>query len=98
MCILSAKYGFLSPDEIVPGPYNECFHNKISNPIQIEDLFLQVESKELDKYEKIIILGGKYYNDLINKIFSKKEICNPLKDCKGIGHMMKRLNELNNDL
>ena len=93
-CILSAKYGFLFPEEVVPGEYSECFHNKTSNPITLKELFLQIKSKKLDKYEKITILGGNYYYDMVKILFSEKEICNPLKGCKGIGHMMKKLNEL----
>ena len=95
-CILSAKYGFLFPDEVVQGQYSECFHNKTSNPITLENLFLQIKSKELDKYEKIIILGGNYYTDMVKKLFSEKEVFNPLNGCKGIGHMMKKLNDLIN--
>ena len=92
--ILSAKYGFLFPDEVVQGQYSECFHNKTSNPITLKELFLQIKSKELDNYEKIIILGGNYYTDMMKKLFSEKEVFNPLNGYKGIGHMMKKLNEL----
>ncbi|MCZ3367375.1 MULTISPECIES: DUF6884 domain-containing protein [Methanobacterium] len=95
-CILSAKYGFLFPDEVVQGQYSECFHNKTSNPITLENLFLQIKSKELDKYEKITILGGNYYTHMMKKLFSEKEVLNPLNGCKGIGHMMKKLNSLIN--
>jgi hypothetical protein len=93
-CILSAKYGFLFSYEIVEGPYNECFHNRESNPITLDRLSLQIKSRELDKYERIIIVGGKQYTKMINELFSKKEIYNPLNGCKGIGHMMKKLNDL----
>lgn len=94
-CILSAKYGFLFPDEIVQGQYNECFHNKLSNSMTLRELSSQIKSKELDRYEKVIILGGKYYTDMMKKLFNEKEVYNPLNDCKGIGYMMKKLNELN---
>lgn len=96
-CILSAKYGFLFPDEIVQGPYNECFHYKTSNPITLDKLSLQLKSKGLDKYERIIVLGGKYYTTMINELFSEKEVYNPLNSCKGIGYMMKKLNDLMDD-
>jgi hypothetical protein len=93
-CILSAKYGFLFPDEIVQGPYNECFHDKSSNPITLKELSLQTKSKGLDRYEKIIILGGNHYTIMIKRLFHEKEVSNPLDGCKGIGHMMKKLNNL----
>ena len=93
-CILSAKYGFLYPDEIVHGPYSECFHVISSNSISLEELSLQLNDKKLDEYEKITVLGGKYYLGMVSKLFHKKEIYNPLNGCKGIGHMMKKLNDL----
>lgn len=93
-CILSAKYGFLFPEDIVQGPYNECFHNKGSNPMTLDELSLQIKVKELDNYDKISILGGIYYTNMINILFPKKVIYNPLDSCKGIGYMMKKLNDL----
>lgn len=93
-CILSAKYGFLFPDEVVQGQYNECFHNKTSNPVALDELSSQILSKELDKYEKIVILGGNYYTNMMKKLFCEKEVFNPLNGCKGIGYMMKKLNDL----
>ncbi len=92
-CILSAKYGFLYPDEVVKGPYNECFHNKASHPITPDELSLQIKSMGLDKYERIIILGGNYYTSMIMNLFPEKEVYNPLDQCKGIGYMMKRLKD-----
>ncbi|MGB9980487.1 DUF6884 domain-containing protein [Methanobacterium sp.] len=97
-CILSAKHGFLFPDEIVKEQYNECFHNKNSNPIALDELNLQLKTKELDKYEKVVILGGKYYTNMMKELFNEKEINNPLNGCKGIGHMMKKLNSLINTI
>ena len=93
-CILSAKYGFISPEEIVEGPYNECFHFKKTNPINEYHLLFQIKDKKLDEYEKIVILGGKYYTEMIKTLFPKKEVNNPLEGCKGIGKMMKKLNEM----
>lgn len=93
-CILSAKYGFLYPNEVIQEPYNECFHNKTSHPITRDELSLQIRSMGLDKYEKIIVLGGKYYTRMVKKLFIEKEVYNPLDQCKGIGYMMKKLNDL----
>jgi len=60
--ILSAKYGFLLPGETIESPYNECFHIKKTNPITIGELSSQIENKKLNKYDKIVILGGKLTN------------------------------------
>lgn len=91
--IISAKYGFLWPEDVVNGPYDVCFHDKKSNSISIEELKKQIKEKNLDKYDKIIVLGGKYYTEMIKNVFSTKEIVNPLYGCKGIGYMMAKLNE-----
>jgi hypothetical protein len=92
--ILSAKHGFLHPEEIVETPYTECFHLKNTNPITKEALLLQLKSKKLDKCEKIIVLGGNYYTEMMEDLFPKKEVINPLEGIGGIGKMMKKLNEL----
>jgi len=92
-CILSAKYGFLFPDDMVPGPYNVTFNDKRTNPISVEELSKQVKEKGLDKYEKILVLGGKKYVSVVRKVFSKKKIYVPLEGYKGIGYMMNRINK-----
>lgn len=91
-CIISAKYGFLFPGDIVKEPYNVCFSNLRTNPISLEVLRDQVKEKELDKYEKIIVLGGKNYTKMVKLLFTDKAIYTPLSDCKGIGYMMGKLN------
>lgn len=90
-CILSAKYGFLFPDDIVPGSYNVSFNDRKSNPITTTELSHQVREKGLDRYEEIVVLGGKNYVEIAAKVFSQKESHTPLSDCKGIGYMMGRL-------
>lgn len=92
-CILSAKYGFLFPNDIVPGPYNVCFNNKKSHPISYEELQIQIVQKGLDKVDKVVLLGGREYRAIANNIFNNKEVHNPLIGCQGIGYMMGRLND-----
>ncbi|PNR88048.1 hypothetical protein X925_07365 [Petrotoga sp. 9T1HF07.CasAA.8.2] len=92
-CILSAKYGFLFPNDIVPGPYNVSFNDRKANPITTKELSAQVKEKELDRYGQIVILGGKNYVEMANRVFSSKEILTPLSNCKGIGYMMGKLND-----
>ena len=92
-CILSAKHGFLFPDDIIPGPYNVTFNDKKTNPISSEALSKQAIKKSLDIFEKIIVIGGKNYTDRISEVFSDKDIFSPLKGCKGMGYMMGKLND-----
>jgi len=91
--ILSAEYGFMKGDDIVPAPYEACFHNKNSKPISVDELKIQAEDDALKEYNKIIVLGGKYYTNLIKSIFPHKYVYNPLEGCKGIGYMISRLNK-----
>jgi len=90
--ILSAKHGFLFPDDIIPNNYNVTFNNKRTNPISIEDLIKQAEEKGLYKFECIVVLGGKNYIKIVNEVFKGKHIQTPLSDCKGIGYMIEKLN------
>jgi len=92
-CILSAKYGFLFPEDIVPGSYNVTFKDRRTNPITLEELSTQIKEKGLDIYDRIVVLGGKEYTDMVEKLFPGKNIYTPLKGYKGIGYMMGALNE-----
>lgn len=46
-CILSAKYGFLFPNDVVLGPYNVSFNDRKTNPITTKELSAQVIEKDL---------------------------------------------------
>ena len=91
--ILSAKYGFLFPDDIIPGPYNISFNDKKTNPIKIKELKKQKIEKEL-YYDRIIVLGGKNYTKMTKECFRQAEIITPLAGCKGIGYMLQKLNKM----
>ncbi|MCL0051946.1 hypothetical protein M1M92_00400 [Peptococcaceae bacterium] len=91
--IISAKYGFLFPDDILSGSYNVTFNDKSTNSITIEGLKSQAEEKGLYDYDKIIVLGGKNYVRIVKNVFQNKEIYSPLSDCKGIGYMMGKLKD-----
>lgn len=92
-CILSAKYGFLFPDDIIQGPYNVNFNDKGTNPITINELSNQLMENGLNNFDKIVVLGGKNYVNMIKAVFRIKNIYAPLSDCQGIGYMMGKLNE-----
>lgn len=92
-CILSAKHGFIFPDELISGPYEATFKNPRTNPITIEELPDQIIEKGLNKYEQIVIIAVKDYADIARTVFLSKKILTPLIDCKGNGYMMNRLDE-----
>ena len=89
--ILSAKYGFIYPKDIIPQNYDACFHIKNSQTISLEKL--KTQRKKFNKYDSITVLGGKFYTQLIIDLFPDKEIINPLDGCKGIGYMLKKIND-----
>ena len=91
--ILSAKYGFIYPDEIIPKNYDVCFHDKKSKTISLDKLKMQADKKNFDEYDSITVLGGKFYTKLIIDLFPNKKIINPLDGCKGIGYMLKKIND-----
>jgi hypothetical protein len=91
-CILSAKHGFLFPDDIVPEPYNVTFKKKDTNPITVDELSIQAREKELDKYDKVIVLGGQDYSKVIKGVFCGKDIYEPLNGLK-IGQRISKLND-----
>lgn len=93
-CILSAKYGFLFPEDVVPEDYNITFMKKKTHPIPLSALKVQAESKHLQKYEAVVILGGKEYVNIVKEVFVNSAICLPLKGAGGIGKMMQRIDEL----
>jgi hypothetical protein len=55
--ILSAKYGFLRPTCVIPGPYETTFKRRGTNPIGLGPLRDQVAQLGLDRYSEVIGLG-----------------------------------------
>ena len=90
--ILSAKYGFIEPDFIIPRNYNVTFKKKSTNPISIEELQAQVRKKRLDRFERIVVLGGSDYAQKIRAAFVRlqRNVITPVKGYS-IGRIMKKV-------
>jgi len=88
--ILSAKYGFISPDYKLSGPYNVTFKKKLTNPVSLSTLQEQVKVQNLDQFDVIIGLGGKEYRQMIKQAFleSNSNIVFPFAGLQ-IGKMMQ---------
>lgn len=86
--ILSAKYGFLDPDTPIE-KYEVTFKDPGTNPISVHELQEQVKRRELDSFERAVVLGGKKYVERVEKAFegSNVKIVAPLHG-KRIGEMM----------
>lgn len=67
--ILSAKYGFIPPDFIIPEPYDVTFKRKSTNPVALAVLTELVRGMGLDGFEVVIGLGGKEYRSVIEQAF-----------------------------
>ena len=91
--ILSAKHGFLRPDDIVPEDYDVSFSQASSEPITVGKLRAQIRRKGLTGYDSIVVLGGRRYVEIVMTAFGKRKYPYelPLSDAKGIGTMMHRL-------
>ncbi|MRH41823.1 hypothetical protein GH741_03945 [Aquibacillus halophilus] len=89
--ILSAKYGYLLPDDIVDANYDVTFNQKSNEIISTEELRKQVQNKFLYNNEGIVVLTGKKYIDVVTSSFQQEDIQFPLTSCKGIGYMQQKL-------
>lgn len=89
--VLSAKYGFLEPHDLVPGPYDVTF-NRPSDPRCITTQLLreQVRQKGLDRFFRVVVVCGDRYVQRIRAAFqgTDVEIVTPLSGKGGIGSMM----------
>ena len=90
-CILSAKHGFLLPDDIVPGPYNATFNDPSTHPIADSDLVLQIQRRGLDQYDTIVVIAGMIYASKVVKCFPNACVRRPLSGLKGMGYMLQAL-------
>lgn len=57
--ILSAKYGFLAPDDLVPGPHEVSFLKPGPEVISVAVLRDQVRARGLDGFEGIVVVAGR---------------------------------------
>jgi hypothetical protein len=67
--ILSAKYGFLAPDDAIPGPYEVTFKRRSTGPVRVDALREQVRAQRLDRFARVLALGGKDYRAPIEAAF-----------------------------
>lgn len=68
--ILSAKYGFIAPDFVIPEAYEVSFKYPATNPIALERLHEQRQSQNLDRFGIVVGLGGKEYRAAIEEAFA----------------------------
>ncbi len=94
--ILSPRYGFLKPEDLVLGPYDVRFTLKGTNAstIQMEELKAQWQEKGVAAFEPVTILGGKKFTPLLSQVTDQKNpLLTPLSGSKGIGDMQGKLKQ-----
>ena len=69
--ILSAKYGFVTPESMIPGPYDVTFKKLKSGPVSVSCLRTQVVELGLQQFEEVIALGGKEYRAAVAAAFDE---------------------------
>lgn len=92
-CILSAKHGFLFPSDVVSENYDVSFTWPETNPISSGELQQQAVVKGLTDHDRVVVLGGRLYRDKARQVFGAGKVVAPLEGRRGIGVMMRALNE-----
>ena len=72
--VLSAKYGFVTPDFPIPGPYDVTFKHPSSGPISRARLRAQVDELRLARYSIVVGLGGVAYRDAVTAVFTPSPV------------------------
>ncbi|MCY9162081.1 hypothetical protein MOF25_17480 [Bacillus atrophaeus] len=91
--ILSAKHGFLRPDDIVPENYDVAFGTDHPEIMTAEELRRQFHEKGFFEIEELVMLSGKKYRSVLNAVICEHHHINwPLSSYKGIGYMLQALN------
>ncbi len=67
--ILSAKYGFLARNEVIPGPYEVSFLKSATGPVTVATLQGQVGAMGLDRFPVVVGLGGVAYRAALSDAF-----------------------------
>ncbi|MBA4537158.1 hypothetical protein H1Z61_08375 [Bacillus aquiflavi] len=90
--IISAKHGFLLPNDIVPENYDLSFSMKKTEVIGIKELQKQIVMKGLSSFEHIVVLGGKKFKPIVESAFGlEHKYTYPLDECGGLGYMQRKL-------
>lgn len=77
--VLSAKYGLIPPDFVIPGTYNVTFNDRSTGPINASDLREQVREQGLDQFEFVLGLGGEEYAAIISDVFANAKLALPFR-------------------
>ena len=91
--ILSAKYGFLQPEEMIRD-YDETFNRHSPGLVDAPTLKRQVKKKGLDRYSEVLVLAGRSYVVRVRAAFegTGARIVEPMKGLR-LGMRLRWLSE-----
>lgn len=91
--ILSAKYGFIEPDFVIPEDYNVTFSDPTTNPISLERL--KERAQQLGVFDSVVALGGTEYAERVRGEFigTAMEVLTPTAGLS-IGKTMGKVKEV----
>ena len=69
-CVFSAKYGFVLPEELIEN-YNATFKERSPGLVEMETLSHQIAEKNLARFQRVEVLGGKEYVSRAREAFLK---------------------------
>lgn len=70
--VISAKYGFIEPDFLIPENYDVKMGDEGS--ISVDKLRRQVKEKRLNRFQQIEVIGSKNYYDIVRRAFEGENI------------------------
>jgi hypothetical protein len=90
--VLSAMYGFVSPEFPIPGPYDVTFTDRSTKSISGAEMREQVEALELGRFGTVVGLGGKEYRTAVARAFAGTEarVVFPFAGSRSQGEMNSR--------
>jgi len=92
--ILSAKHGFLRPNDLLQENYDVSFTSPLAEQMPLHRMQAQLDEKGFAEVRQVVVLGGSKYVRAVRRIFGEEvEILTPLSGCRGIGYMLQRMNQ-----
>ena len=93
--ILSAKYGIIRPDFLIPETYDVTFNT--GDGVSVATLRRQVRAERIHRASKVIVVGGTVYCSVVEQALSKWRV---IPECpfRGlpIGKMLQAINQVLN--
>ena len=83
--IISAKYGIITKDFIIPEPYNVTFDDLSTNPISVKDLAVTVKESVILGYKNIEVIAGDKYKQRIEQVIPNDKLSFPFDNLKSKG-------------